>query len=191
MQWSCGDLRQKIIDISASQRNCSVVCHPYKHYIALPNCTNCSYCDITALQCCNILIWNSVSCIELQQKAINRIYLHCNATWRYSLIAFNERVTFWLQCVRSLPRACAYVSVGVSPGSWVRQWVRVHTARVQVRVHQVRVRVHQAWVRVHWTRVRVRVHWTRVRVRVQWVRVRESNRSQSESGLSLDSWVQQ
>ena len=90
-----------------------------------------------------------------------------------------------------------YCSVGVSPDSWVRQWVRVHKARVRVRVHQARVRVLQVWVRVHWTRVRVRVHWTRVRVRVrvQWVRVRvrvlESNRSQSESGLSLDSWVQQ
>ena len=88
-------------------------------------------------------------------------------------------------------------SVGVSPDSWVRQWVWVHKTRVRVRVHQVRVRVHQVWVRVHWTRVRVRVHCTRVRVqvRVQWVRVpvrvRESNRSQSESGLSLDSWVQQ
>ena len=96
-------------------------------------------------------------------------------------------------------------SVGVSPDSWVRQWVRVHKARVRVRVrvHQARVRVHQVWVRVHWTRVRVRVrvHQTRVRVRVrvQWARVRvrvcESNRSQSESGLesglSLDSWVQQ
>ena len=67
------------------------------------------------------------------------------------------------------------ISVGVSPDSWVRQWVRVHKARVRVRVHQARVRVHQAWVRVHWTRVRVRVQ------------VRESNRSQSESGLSPDS----
>ena len=95
--------------------------------------------------------------------------------------------------------SAALVSVGVSPDSWVRQWVRVHKARVRVRVrvHHARVRVHQVWVRVHWTRVRVQVHWTRVRVRVrvQWVRVRvrvrESNRSQSESGLSLDSWVQQ
>ena len=56
------------------------------------------------------------------------------------------------------------VSVGVSPDSWVRQWVRVHKARVRVRVHQARVRVHQVWVRVHWTSVRVRVYWTRVRV---------------------------
>ena len=44
-------------------------------------------------------------------------------------------------------------SVGVSPDSWVWQWVWVHKARV--RVHQARVRVHQVWVRVHWTRVRV------------------------------------
>ena len=29
----------------------------------------------------------------------------------YSPIAFNERVTFWLQCVRSLPFACAYVAL--------------------------------------------------------------------------------
>ena len=29
----------------------------------------------------------------------------------YSLIAFDERVTFWLQRVRSLPCACAYVSL--------------------------------------------------------------------------------
>ena len=29
----------------------------------------------------------------------------------YSLIAFDERVTFWLQRVRSLPCACAYVAV--------------------------------------------------------------------------------
>ena len=28
----------------------------------------------------------------------------------YSLIAFDERVTFWLQRVRSLPCACAYVT---------------------------------------------------------------------------------
>ena len=75
-------------------------------------------------------------------------------------------------------------SVGVSPDSWVR----VHKARVRVRVHQARVRVHQVRVRVHWTRVRVRVHWTRVRVRVQWVRVRVWV---LESGLNLDSWVQQ
>ena len=62
-----------------------------------------------------------------------------------------------------------YWCVGVSPDSWVQQWVRVHKARVRVRVHQGRVRVHQVRVRVHWTRVRVRVrvHWTRVRVRVQ------------------------
>ena len=29
----------------------------------------------------------------------------------YSLIAFEERVTFWLQRVRSLPCACAYVAL--------------------------------------------------------------------------------
>ena len=29
----------------------------------------------------------------------------------YSLIAFDERVTFWLQRVRSLPCACAYVAL--------------------------------------------------------------------------------
>ena len=29
----------------------------------------------------------------------------------YSLIAFDKRVTFWLQRVRSLPCACAYLSV--------------------------------------------------------------------------------
>ena len=29
----------------------------------------------------------------------------------YSLIAFDERVTSWLQRVRSLPRACAYVAL--------------------------------------------------------------------------------
>ena len=29
----------------------------------------------------------------------------------YSLIAFNERVTFWLQRVRSLPCVCAYVAL--------------------------------------------------------------------------------
>ena len=29
----------------------------------------------------------------------------------YSLIAFDERVTFWLQCIRSLPCACAYVAL--------------------------------------------------------------------------------
>ena len=29
----------------------------------------------------------------------------------YSLIAFDERVTFWLQPVRSLPCACAYVAL--------------------------------------------------------------------------------
>ena len=29
----------------------------------------------------------------------------------YSLIAFDERVTFWLQCVRSLPCACVYVAL--------------------------------------------------------------------------------
>ena len=28
----------------------------------------------------------------------------------YSLIAFDERVTFWLQHVRSMPCACAYVA---------------------------------------------------------------------------------
>ena len=28
-----------------------------------------------------------------------------------SLVAFDERVTFWLQCVRSLPCACAYVAL--------------------------------------------------------------------------------
>ena len=35
-----------------------------------------------------------------------------------------------------------FVSVGVSPDSWVQQWVRVHKARVRVRVHQAKVRVH-------------------------------------------------
>ena len=29
----------------------------------------------------------------------------------YSLIAFDERITFWLQRVRSLPCACAYVAL--------------------------------------------------------------------------------
>ena len=29
----------------------------------------------------------------------------------YSLIAFDERVTFWLQHIRSLPCACAYVAL--------------------------------------------------------------------------------
>ena len=29
----------------------------------------------------------------------------------YSFIAFDERVTFWLQCVRSLPCACAHVAL--------------------------------------------------------------------------------
>ena len=29
----------------------------------------------------------------------------------YSLIAFDERVTFWLQRVQSLPCACAYVAL--------------------------------------------------------------------------------
>ena len=29
----------------------------------------------------------------------------------YSLIAFDERVTFWLQRIRSLPCACAYVAL--------------------------------------------------------------------------------
>ena len=32
----------------------------------------------------------------------------------YSLIAFDERVTFWLQCIRSLPCACAYVALFAS-----------------------------------------------------------------------------
>ena len=32
-------------------------------------------------------------------------------TTNYSLIAFDERVTFWLQRVRSLPCACAYVAL--------------------------------------------------------------------------------
>ena len=32
---------------------------------------------------------------------------------RYSLIAFDERVTFWLQRVRSLPCACVYVALFV------------------------------------------------------------------------------
>ena len=30
---------------------------------------------------------------------------------RYSLIAFDERVTLWLQRARSLPCACAYVAL--------------------------------------------------------------------------------
>ena len=66
------------------------------------------------------------------------------------------------------------LSIGVSPDSWVQQWVRVHKARVRVRVrvHQARFRVHKVWIRVLWTRVRVRVHWTRVRVRVRVQRVR-------------------
>ena len=29
----------------------------------------------------------------------------------YSLIAFDERVTFWLQRLKSLPCACAYVAL--------------------------------------------------------------------------------
>ena len=29
----------------------------------------------------------------------------------FSLIAFDERVTLWFQCVRSLPRACAYLAL--------------------------------------------------------------------------------
>ena len=29
----------------------------------------------------------------------------------YSLIAFDERVTFWLQRIRSLPCACAYIAL--------------------------------------------------------------------------------
>ena len=34
-----------------------------------------------------------------------------STTFHYSLIAFNESVTFWLQRVRSLPCACAYVAL--------------------------------------------------------------------------------
>ena len=149
----------------------------------------------------NILMWNNSTPSQLfldwrftNTKSKRKTIFHsfpqfshnalCNLV--YKLIFKKKALTFlnWV-----------YSSVGVSPDSWVRQWVRVHKARVRLRVHQVRVRVHQVWIRVHWTRVRVRVHWTRVRVRVQWVRVRvrvrESNRSQSEFGLSLDSWVQQ
>ena len=37
----------------------------------------------------------------------------CNFTILYSLIAFDERVTFWLQRVRSLPCACEYVALFV------------------------------------------------------------------------------
>ena len=29
----------------------------------------------------------------------------------YSLIAFDEKVTFWLQCVQSLPCVCVYVAL--------------------------------------------------------------------------------
>ena len=107
---------------------------------------------------------------------------------------FQNDVRHFPQCMSHNEMIVLLSSVGVSPDSWVQQWVRVHKARVRVRVqvHQARVRVHQGWVRVHWTRVRVRVrvHWTRVRVRVrvQWVRVRVRV---LESGLSLDSWIQQ
>ena len=34
-----------------------------------------------------------------------------NILCNYSLIAFDERVTFWLQRVQSLPCACAYVAL--------------------------------------------------------------------------------
>ena len=97
--------------------------------------------------------------------------------WKHTQQLMSCKIT-----VMSLP-----TSVGVSPSSWVWQWVRVHKARVQVRFHQARVWVHQVWVQVHWTRVRVRVHWTRVRVRVrvQWVRVRVQQKSEW-----VRTWVQ-
>ena len=38
------------------------------------------------------------------------ICTRCSLHDLFSLIAFNERVTFWLQRVRSLPCACAYVT---------------------------------------------------------------------------------
>ena len=44
----------------------------------------------------------------------------------YSLIAFDERVTFWLQCVRSLPCECAYVA------SFARRHVYNHYAIAHV-----------------------------------------------------------
>ena len=72
-----------------------------------------------------------------------------------------------------------FVSVGVSPDSWVQQWVRVHKARVRVRVHQAKVRVHQVWVRVHWTRVPSPLDpspsLTKVRVSPDLVWTHESN----------------
>ena len=36
------------------------------------------------------------------------------SVFNYSFIAFDERVTFWLQRVQSLPCACAYVALFVS-----------------------------------------------------------------------------
>ena len=35
----------------------------------------------------------------------------CQAYWLYTPIAFDERVTFWLQCARSLPCACIFCCI--------------------------------------------------------------------------------
>ena len=56
---------------------------------------------------------------KLPQNLPRKVWMYililcCSYTRRlidYSLIAFDERVTFWLQRVRSLPCACAYVAL--------------------------------------------------------------------------------
>ena len=50
------------------------------------------------------LLWLSISVHMLYLQTVQSIFF-------YSLIAFDERVTFWLQRVRSLHCACAYVAL--------------------------------------------------------------------------------
>ena len=60
----------------------------------------------------HLLTWNFNSVdmhFQDKDKDSGKIILSTNAN--YSLIAFDERVTFWLQRVWSLPCACAYVAL--------------------------------------------------------------------------------
>ena len=62
----------------------------------------------------NMNFKSSLCVILLQVNGISRKsvpFFYRKAHGCYSPIAFDERVTFWFQCVRPLPYACAYVAL--------------------------------------------------------------------------------
>ena len=61
-----------------------------------------------------VLFWFVAACILSLVSMIMVEAIEIATVHDYGLIAFDKRVTFWLQRVRSLPCACAYVALFAS-----------------------------------------------------------------------------